>query len=63
MVKDQKDDHVKRVAAFAMDAMVAADETLIDLDDPSRGTVQIRVGFHCGPVVSNVVGNLNPKVR
>jgi hypothetical protein len=25
-------------------------ETLIDDNDPSKGNVAIRVGFHCGPV-------------
>jgi hypothetical protein len=25
-------------------------ETLIDDQDPSKGNVAIRVGFHCGPV-------------
>lgn len=31
------------------------------LDDPSLGTVSIRVGFHTGPVVASVVGKLNPR--
>ncbi|CAB9508917.1 Receptor-type guanylate cyclase gcy [Seminavis robusta] len=61
LVKDQADDYVRRVAAFALDAVEAANRTLVDLDDPSRGYVNIRVGFHVGSVVSNVVGNLNPK--
>ena len=26
-----------------------------------KGCVQIRVGFHSGPVVSNVIGSLNPR--
>jgi class 3 adenylate cyclase len=34
---------------------------LIDEEDPSRGFVKIRVGFHSGPVVSNVIGSLNPR--
>ena len=29
--------------------------------DPSLGYVNIRVGFHSGPVVASVVGNLNPR--
>lgn len=61
LATDQRDDHVKRIALFAKDAIKAASETLIDEDDPSFGHVQIRVGFHSGPVVSNVVGNLNPR--
>lgn len=61
LAKDQSSDHVKRVALFSIDAIQAASETLIDVDDPSRGNVRIRVGFHSGPVVSNVVGSLNPR--
>ena len=54
LVEDQSTDHAIRIAKFALDAIKAASETLIDLDDPSRGCVEIRVGFHVGPVVSNV---------
>ena len=54
-------DHAERMARFAMDAVQAADETLIDVDDPSKGYVQIRVGFHSGPIVANVVGRRVPK--
>ena len=61
LVKDQPDDHCKRIAAFAIDALKAANETLIDEDDPSKGTVNIRVGFHSGSVVADVVGNRNPR--
>lgn len=57
----QKDDHVKRMAEFSLDAIQAANETLIDTDDPSKGFVQIRVGFHTGPVLANVVGSRLPK--
>jgi hypothetical protein len=34
---------------------------LIDEDDPSAGRLHIRVGFHSGQVVSNVIGSLNPR--
>ena len=50
LVKDQHDDHAKRIAEFAIAAVAAANETPIDLDDPSRGNVKIRVGFHSGSV-------------
>lgn len=60
LTKDQPD-HVKRIARFAIDARNAAAETKIDLDDPESGFVQIRVGFHAGPVVSNIVGSRNPR--
>ena len=42
-------------------AIQAASETLIDLDNPSMGFVQIRVGFHSGSVLANVVGSRLPK--
>jgi serine/threonine protein kinase len=55
------DTHVKQIAMFAQDAIHAASQILIDDEDPSRGCVNIRVGFHSGPVVSNVIGSLNPR--
>ena len=61
LVKDQSSDHAKRIAAFALDALQAGKETQIDLEDPERGFVQIRVGFHSGPVLSNVIGSRNPR--
>lgn len=61
LVKDQNNDHVKRVAAFSKDAIKASAETLIDEDDPSKGYLQIRVGFHSGPVIADVIGSRLPK--
>jgi class 3 adenylate cyclase len=61
LVKDQSEDHVKRIAMFAIDAIEAANSTLIDEDDPDQGHVNIRVGFHAGPVVADVVGTRNPR--
>lgn len=60
LVKDQPD-HAKRIAQFAIEAIQQANMTLIDLEDPSLGHVNIRVGFHSGPVVANVVGSRNPR--
>ena len=60
LTKDQ-DDHAKRIAEFAIEAVKAANETLIDVDDPTRGTVNIRVGVHSGPVVATVIGLRNPR--
>ena len=60
LVKDEPD-HAKRIAEFAVEAVQQANMTLIDLEDPSLGFVNIRVGFHCGPVVANVVGSRNPR--
>lgn len=38
-----------------------ANETMVKDDQPELGHVNIRVGFHAGPVVSSVVGNMNPR--
>eukprot|EP00980_Cylindrotheca_fusiformis_P024979 scaffold12839_cov119-Cylindrotheca_fusiformis.AAC.5 len=59
LVKDQENDHVKRIAEFAIDAIREANETLIDEEDPGKGYVNIRVGFHSGSVVADVVGTRN----
>jgi class 3 adenylate cyclase len=61
LVKDQEMDHTRRVAEFAVDAIQAANATLIDIDHPELGVVHIRVGFHSGPVVADVVGSRNPR--
>jgi guanylate cyclase len=53
--------HVKQVAEYAQDAIRAAANILIDEENPAMGYVQIRVGLHSGPVVSNVIGSLNPR--
>jgi hypothetical protein len=58
---NQNETHTKRIAEFAVDAIAAAGNTLIDEDDPGAGRVHIRVGFHSGHVVSNVIGSLNPR--
>lgn len=60
-VTEDQPDHCKRIAEFAIDAVRVANQTMIDKDDPSKGFVNIRVGFHSGPVVSNVVGSRNPR--
>ena len=61
LVKDQNDDHAKRIALFAIDALDAANAILVDEDNPDMGVVHIRVGFHSGPVVADVVGTRNPR--
>ena len=60
-MKDQPNDHCKRIALFAIDAVAAANGTLIDLDDPDKGYVNIRAGFHSGSIVADVVGTRNPR--
>ncbi|KAG7344748.1 family 3 adenylate cyclase [Nitzschia inconspicua] len=57
----QLDDHVKCIALWAQDAIIAASKIPIDDEDLSLGYVKIRVGFNSGPVVSNVIGSLNPR--
>ena len=59
--KKQTDTHAKHAALFAIDLVHEASQILIDEEDPSKGYVNIRVGFHSGPVVSNVIGSLNPR--
>lgn len=59
--KDQTTDHAKRIAEFAINAVQAASETLIDEEYPEKGHVQIRVGFHTGQVISDVLGSRLPK--
>jgi class 3 adenylate cyclase len=58
---EQQPDHCKRIAEFSIDAIRVAKQTLVDKDDSSKGFVNIRVGFHSGPVVSSVVGSRNPR--
>jgi class 3 adenylate cyclase len=60
LAKNQPD-HCKRISEFAIDAIRVANQTLIDESNPDLGFVNIRVGFHSGPVVSNVVGTRNPR--
>jgi len=58
--KDQPD-HAARVARFSLDVIHVAQKTAIHPGKPDMGNVQLRVGFHSGPVVSNVVGTRNPR--
>jgi serine/threonine protein kinase len=60
-VANPQTDHTRRIAAFALDAIEAANSTLIDPNDISRGHVRIRVGIHSGPVIGTLVGSRNPK--
>lgn len=59
--KTQEDTHAKNAALFAIAMVKAASKILIDEEKPELGYINIRVGFHSGPVVSNVVGSLNPR--
>jgi hypothetical protein len=57
----QSDSHARRIAEFAVEAVEAASLIPIDSEDETKGFVKIRVGFHSGSVVSNVIGSLNPR--
>eukprot|EP00980_Cylindrotheca_fusiformis_P023348 scaffold10399_cov113-Cylindrotheca_fusiformis.AAC.8 len=59
LVKNQEKDHAKRIAEFAIDAVREANETLVDEEDPLKGYLNVRVGFHSGSVVADVVGTRN----
>lgn len=61
MVKDQEEDHALRIAEFSADAIQVASETPVNTEDGSWGYLQLRVGFHSGPVISRVVGSQCPK--
>jgi len=61
LVKDQCNDHAKRIAEFAIEAIVEANATPVDLEDETKGFVNIRVGFHSGSVVADVVGTRSPR--
>ena len=54
-------DHAARLARFALAAVRAAADTLIDPADPGRGSVRIRVGLDSGPCMAGIVGQRNPK--
>ena len=58
---DPQADHTLRVARFALEARRAASKVHIDPQDPGKGTLKIRVGFHTGSVVASVVGSTNPR--
>ena len=59
--KHQEDTHVRQAARFAIDLVIEGNKILIDDENPQKGYINIRAGFHSGPVVSNVIGSLNPR--
>ncbi|CAB9509964.1 activated protein kinase catalytic subunit alpha-1 [Seminavis robusta] len=54
-------DHTKRAAEFALDAVAEAGSLTFGGDVPEKRTVQIKVGFHAGPVVTSLVGSVRPR--
>ena len=59
LVEDQEDCHVKSIAEFAIDMINAASMILIDEDEPNKGYVQIRVGFHSGELFHTEGGGMH----
>ena len=57
----QAGSHAAVLARFALAAVRAASETLVDEEDPGRGHVPFRVGLHSGPCMACVVGRKSPK--
>jgi class 3 adenylate cyclase len=53
---DQTADHANRLACFALDAIAAAEDTLVDPRRPELGGVRMRAGLHCGAVSACVIG-------
>ena len=47
--------HYEKTVRFAIFCINAADKTLIDTDDPKRGTIQIRAAVHSGDLHSIVL--------
>eukprot|EP00951_Prasinocladus_malaysianus_P022671 scaffold190741_cov48-Prasinocladus_malaysianus.AAC.1 len=63
-----QEDHTLRMCRFALDAVKAASKievlpggVALRPDGEPWGTLQVRAGIHCGPVVASVVGKLNPR--
>mmetsp|Transcript_10342 Transcript_10342/g.22762 ORF Transcript_10342/g.22762 Transcript_10342/m.22762 type:complete len:1423 (+) Transcript_10342:125-4393(+) len=61
LTNQQEHTHAKQAALFAIGMVREASKILIDEEDPSKGHLRVRVGLHSGPVVSNVIGSLNPR--
>lgn len=57
----QTDKHARLMAEFAVDAVLAASQTLIDQERPGLGKLKMRAGFHSGPVVASVCGTRNQR--
>ena len=62
LTKEQLD-HCKRITEFALSMQFELqNQTLVEEENPSMGFVNIRVGFHSGSAMSNVVvGTCNPR--
>lgn len=54
-------DHCARIARFALAAVRRANAVEVHPGRPELGCINIRAGFHCGPVVASVVGRATPR--
>lgn len=54
-IPEWQPDHALRIARFGLGAVDVAMDTLIDEEDPSKGHIMIRVGFHCGSIVASLI--------
>ena len=52
----QPKDHALRLARFAVEAMAAANATLLDEGRPELGMVRLQAGLHCGAVCGGMMG-------
>ena len=60
-VKDQTNDHTKRISQFAVEIARVARETPLDKEHPERGFAQLQIAFHSGPVLAKVIGTVTPR--
>eukprot|EP00977_Amphora_coffeiformis_P026558 scaffold27769_cov176-Amphora_coffeaeformis.AAC.9 len=59
----QPHSHARIMADFALVAVEAAGRIWVDPDQPALGFLQVRVGFHSGPVLANVIGSSQQNLR
>ncbi len=49
---EPRDDHAEAIADFALELRRVAPEITV----PGGGNLEIRIGFHCGPLIAGVIG-------
>jgi len=58
----QSSEHVKNIAEFAVAAIETAGKIMIDEENPAKGFVRIRCGFHSGKRRQNVSFQQNSEI-